>query len=431
MQRKNIETISGKFVLVAASILLWLVIILLFITYGYEKTWQLWKVPTEMPPFVDFRHIPGSAESFLRGFEPTVENPYDPRGRPFNYPMFWRLFFYSGITQDDAIWISIVMIVLFFVSVFLFPQNLTISGAVWMLLVVFSPACMLLYERGNVDLIVFALCVAIVLAGGYSAYLAAMLLMAGIVIKLFPFFGVSAILKESKTKFLALFAACLGVLLLYVSLTWESVTASWTLTRRGKFISYGSNVFFYRYEENFLPVLSSLFTNMQAERILKYGPIALAVLLILIAGIWGLRNQESPSVSSERNLASFRMGASIYAGTFLLGNNWDYRWAFLILVIPQLLEWTHSDQARYRSVALFNLFAILASCWHFIFWYSPSLNFFEGSQEVWFVIDEMINWTLVPGLAYLLFTSFPDWVKNQLRWISGKRRTASLSQARG
>lgn len=429
MQRKNIEKYDGKFVLVAASILMWLVIIILFITYGYEETWQLWKVPTEMPPFLDFRHIPGSAESFLRGFEPTIENPYDPRGRPFNYPMFWRLFFYSGITQDHAIWISIGMIVLFFISVFIFPRNLTIRGAFWILLVVFSPACMLLYERGNVDLIVFVLCVAIVLAGSYSAYLAGMLLMAGIVIKLFPFFGVSVLLKESKTKFLGLFAACFGVLLLYVTLTWESVTASWTLTRRGRFISYGSNVFFYRYEENFFHALSSWFAHLQAERLLKYGPIALAVLLILIAGILGLRNQEPPSVSTERNLAAFRMGASIYVGTFLLGNNWDYRWAFLILVIPQLLEWTHSSHARYRYIALLNLFAILASCWHFIFWYSPSLNFFEGSQEVWFVMDEFINWMLVPGLAYLLFASFPDWVKNQLRWISSKRMTTSLGQA--
>jgi hypothetical protein len=313
------------------------------------------------------------------------------------------------------------MIVLFFISVFLFPQNLSTPGAVWMLLVVFSPACMLLYERGNVDLIVFTLCVVIVVAGNYSAYLAAMLLMAGTMIKLFPFFGVSVLLKESKTKFLGLFAACFGVLLFYVILTWESVSASWNLTARGKFISYGSNVFFYRYEENFLQYLSPWFTSSQAERILKYGPIALAMLLILIAGILGLRNRQSPSISSERNLAAFRMGASIYLGTFLLGNNWDYRWAFLILVVPQLLEWIRYFYGQYRYIPLLNLLAILASCWHFIFWYSPSLNFFAGSQEVWFMIDEFINWMLVPGLAYLLFASFPDWAKNQLSWIPGKR----------
>jgi hypothetical protein len=421
MQRKRTKENYGKFVFVGAAFLLWLLLIVSFKIYGYEKTWQLWKVPTEMPPFLDFRLIPGSAESFLRGFEPTVKNPYDPRERLFNYPMFWRLFFYSGITQDHVIGIGIVMLLAFFTGVFLFPQNLTVPDAVWMLLVVFSPACMLLYERGNVDLLVFSLCVAIVLAESYSAYIAVILLMAGIVMKLYPFFGISVLLKESKTKFISLFVACFSVLLLYVYLTWESIGGSWNLTARGKFISYGANVFFYRNEQTFLQYLSTWFTDLQAERILRIGPIALAAILILIVGILALRNRRSPFVSSERNLAAFRMGASIYVGTFLLGNNWDYRLAFLILVVPQLLEWTRSSYREYRSFALVNLFALLASCWHFVFWYSPFLNIFESSQEVWFVIDEILNWTLVCGLAYLLFASFPDWVKNTLSMIFSKR----------
>jgi hypothetical protein len=411
----------GKLVLVVSASLIWLLILVLFKTYGYEKTWQLWKVPTEMPPFLDFRLIPGSAESFLRGYEPTLENPYDPRGRIFNYPMVWRLFFYSGVTQDDAIWISVVMIVLFFTSVFLFPQNLGVPGAVWMLLVVFSPASMLLYERGNVDLIVFFLCTGIVLASSYSPYIVTMLLMAGTVIKLFPFFGVSVLLRESKTKFIWLALACFGVLLLYISLTLDSIGAAWNLTLRGNQISYGANVFFYRYEQIFSQSLADWFREPDIDRILKLGPIALASILILIAGIFGLRNRQPSLVSSERNLSAFRMGASIYVGTFLLGNNWDYRLAFLILVIPQLLEWTRSSFGAYRYTALLSLFAVVASCWHFVFWYSPSLYFSESSREVWFVIDELLNWFLVPGFTYLLFASFPDWAKESFGFSSAKQ----------
>jgi hypothetical protein len=411
----------GKLVLVVSASLIWLLILVLFKAYGYEKTWQLWKVPTEMPPFVDFRLIPGSAESFLRGYEPTLENPYDPRGRIFNYPMVWRLFFYSGVTQDDAIWVSVIMIVLFFTSVFLFPQNLSVTGAIWMLLVVFSPASMLLYERGNVDLIVFFLCTGIVLASSYSAYIATMLLMAGMIIKLFPFFGVSVLLRESKTKFIWLAVACFGVLLLYITLTLDSIGAAWNLTLRGNQISYGANVFFYRYEQLFSQSLADWFRGPEIDRILKLGPIALASILILIAGIFGLRNRQPSFVSSERNLSAFRMGASIYVGTFLLGNNWDYRLAFLILVIPQLLEWTRSLSRAYRYTALLSLFAVVASCWHFVFWYSPSIYFSESSREVWFVIDESLNWMLVPGFTYLLFASFPDWAKESVGFSPAKQ----------
>jgi hypothetical protein len=411
MQSKYLNDKYGKVFLVGGSVLIWLCIFLLFKNYGYTQTWELWQVPTESPPFSDFRLIPGSAETFRMGIEPSVRNPGDPHKRKFNYPTFWRLFFYTGITQADTIWISILMIMLFFAGVFLFPQKLTVSNAIWMLLVVFSPASMLLYERGNVDLIVFFLCVAIVLATDYSAYAVAVLLIVGIVVKLFPFFGITVLFRQSKRKFIWLSAVCLFVLLTYMYITWESVSASWNLTMRGKEISYGANVFFYRYGQALSQFFSPWFGDSQVDRILKVGPIILAFILVIIAGVAGLRNRESMTTSSERNLAAFRMGASIYIGTFLLGNNWDYRLAFLVLVIPQLWEWSRSLIQNYRFIARVSLFGVLASCWHFMIWYSPFFNFFQGSKELWFVFDEFLNWMLVASFAYLLLASAPDWLK--------------------
>jgi hypothetical protein len=130
----------GKLILIGTSVVMWLLIMFSFRAIGYEETWHLWKIPTWKVAFMDFRLIPGSAESFANGFEPTVKNPYDPTHRIFNYPFFWRLFFYTGISLEDTIWISVSMIILFFISVFLFPEKLTIAGAVGMLLVLFSPA---------------------------------------------------------------------------------------------------------------------------------------------------------------------------------------------------------------------------------------------------------------------------------------------------
>src|SRR5512139_2686092 len=180
----------GKLLLIGASVLMWLLLALLLITMGEGKTWHLWQIDVQKMSFMDFRLIPGSAESFRHGFEPSVENPLDPNGRIFNYPAFWRLFFYTGISQADTVWISITMIVLFFISVFVFPEKLSVAGSAAMLLVLFSPASMLLYERANVDLIVFVICVLIVLAESHSAYVATLLIMFGSIVKLFPFFGV-------------------------------------------------------------------------------------------------------------------------------------------------------------------------------------------------------------------------------------------------
>ena len=83
----------GKIFLITSSLVVGLVILLLFKVYGYDETWKLWRVPVQHPQFADFRLIPGSAESYREGFEPTQRNPGDPHNRIFNYPAFWRLFF--------------------------------------------------------------------------------------------------------------------------------------------------------------------------------------------------------------------------------------------------------------------------------------------------------------------------------------------------
>jgi hypothetical protein len=401
----------GKVVLITATVIVWLFMLISFKYYGYEKTWQLWKVPTIMPAFLDFRLIPGSAESFRRGFEPTVKNPEDPTGRIFNYPAFWRIFFYSGITQDDTIWISILMIVLFFIGVFLFPDKLQTPGAIAMLLVVFSPAAMLLYERGNADLIVFFICVLIVLASEYSANLTAFLLMVGAVVKLFPFFGVSVLLRESKPKFLWLFGGCFILLVTYMLITIDSVKASWNLTMRGDGLSYGTNILVTRYAESISRILAHWFSTPVIQLLLNFGPLVVALLLLLGVFMFAARTHAALETSSERNLAAFRMGASIYVGTFLLGNNWDYRLAFLVLVVPQLTYWLGSGYKKYRILAGAGLVTVLMSCWYLII--SSYLDFFHRADKFWLILDEGFNWLLFAILAYLLFASAPNWVRTQ------------------
>ena len=179
---QNASERHGKAFLIASCLVIWGILLLLFKLYGYEETWKLWRVPVESPQFSDFRLIPGSAESFRMGFEPTQRNPGDPHKRIFNYPAFWRLFFYTGITEADTVWVVRLMLVLFFVGVFLFPQRFTVLDSVIMLLVVFSPASMLLYERGNVDLIVFFLCAVIVGLVEISTVLAAALFIFAVVV---------------------------------------------------------------------------------------------------------------------------------------------------------------------------------------------------------------------------------------------------------
>jgi len=405
---------SGKLILIAASLLIWLLLWMSFRNIGYNKTWELFGVQTEKMVFMDFRLIPSSAESFRNGYEPSVENPFEPGGRIFNYPAIWRLFFYTGITQDDTIWIGVLMLVLFFIGIFLFPGKLSFSGAFWTLLIIFSPASMLLYERGNVDLFVFFICALIILAENYSANLAAGLLIFGTVVKIFPFFGITVLLKESKRKFISLTIISVAILFVYNVLTFASQKAAWSTTWRGAQASYGTFVLLTRFNSYFQSSIWMIVFE------------SFALLLILLAAIPAIRASQSLPTSSEQNLAAFRMGASIYLGTFLLGNNWDYRLAFLIFVIPQLSQWFYAEDKAHRYVAIGTILAIVLTCWHFVFLIDIPFLPFQSDLDRIVVFDEFVNWLLLPGLSYLLFASFPVWLRDDLQKISGTHKIKAV-----
>lgn len=404
----------GKTVLISAIVVIWLFLLGMFKSHGYNQTWELWGVQTEKMVFMDFRLIPSSAESFRNGYEPSVDNPFEPGGRIFNYPAIWRLFFYTGISQEDTIWIGALMISLFFLGVILFPQQLSISGAFWMLLIVFSPACMLLYERGNVDLIVFFICALAVFAVGYSAYLAAGLILFGAIVKIFPFFGMTILLDQPKRRFINLTLASFGIMLVYSVLTYASQRAAWSTTWRGAQASYGTFVLLTRFASSFQSSMWMIVFE------------ALALLLILLAVISAIRKTQPLRTSHVRNLAAFRMGSSIYIGTFLLGNNWDYRLAFLIFVIPQLAEWFYLENNKQRYTAIATMVMVVLSCWHFVFLIDPPFLPFKDQMDRIVVFDEMINWLLLPCFSYLLAASFPDWLRQDLQKVFGRNRVNNV-----
>jgi hypothetical protein len=287
-----------------------------------------------------------------------------------------------------------------------------------MLLVIFSPAAMLLYERGNVDLIVFFICTMIVIAESYSANLVAFLIAIGAVVKMFPFFGITVLFKEARNKFWLLFGICFAILVAYMILTWSSVKASWNTTMRGDGLSYGTNVFVTRYGAAISKVLQQWFTPHHADLILNYGPLIFALFLLLFIAVLSLLHLQQLDSCNERHIAAFRMGASVYVGTFLLGNNFDYRLAFLILVVPQLIEWVRSTNRTYGLLALASLILVFLSCWHLWIVDIPLVSIFHSvadSKKFWIILDEVFNWALFMSLAYLLLVSVPDWLKNPFR----------------
>ena len=411
MHFEKFDIKNGRSVLIGAVLLIWGGIIWSFFSNGYIKTWELWHVPAMSPPFLDFRLIPGAIDTFRAGVDPAVSNPNDPLGRLFNYPKIWYGLFSLKISQEDTVWICIVLIALFFLILFAFPERIRVRDSLLLLLFIFSPACMLLYERGNVDLIFFILSGLIIMTVNRWPIAAASILLTAAFFKLFPFFGIIIFFSENKKKFYALFGIVAAIFLLYVLFNIQSLKASWLLTQRGTEVSYGVYIIFEILGNYFRYYLLKVVPEYQIKNIMMFLPYLIVFLLLVGIYIISMRQKPVFPVTSERNLSAFRFGAAIYVGTFLLGNNWDYRLAFLLFVIPQLSQWFFESKGKNRWIC-FGLFLVMvASCWDTVI-FDYGLAFLGGRYRLRLsVFDEIMNWSVFSGLAYLLIASSPTWLR--------------------
>ena len=398
--RVESNTMNGKTLLAVIVILGGVLLVLLFLGYGYDNTWQLWNIPTLSPNFADLRTITGGAESARMGFDPMVENPADPWGRTMDYPRIWMTLFALGIDQGDTLVMGLIMIAAFLAGLFLFVKDIDRTTALVLGLAIFSPAVLLGIERGNNDLLIFFLLAAALVSFRRSAVLATGLITLGAALMYFPIFGLVILLGVPRRRRLQLAGVSLGLILIYVAATFRDFRLVEAGALKGATISYGFNVLHTSVRDYFL----STTTGTWLEGV---SLAALVVIFVLALRTRGWRFPSQNDINQE-HLDAFRMGAAIYIGTFLLGNNWDYRLMFLLFTIPQLVQWTRAPANHLRQGARITLLLIMASYWLQFFFRFAHLLPYGGN--ILFVVDEMANWTALAGLLYLLPRSAPRWM---------------------
>jgi len=370
--------------------------------YGYETTWHLWNIPTLMPPFTDLRLLPGSAESYRAGFNPIYNNPGDPLGRHFNYPFAWYFVFYTGIKQDDTIWIGVLLALGYILCSWIFSRHIGLPSACLIAIILFSPASMLAVERGNVDLFIFILCTLALLLLENRTWLATVILITASFLKLFPIFGLAIFLRENRSRFWVISLSAFAIFLVYAVLTYSNISASFAYTEKGAELSYGVNV---------IPLyMEQLFRSKQLFDLLTPIFSLIGLGLFLFVFYLGSKSGILP-VNESRHLSAFRLGAIIYGGTFFIGNNWDYRLIFLLFAVPQLVEWATESPAR--KPARWTMVSLVIACWYLINLYIfGSLSM--GKYIVYF-LDQISKWGLFAGLCYFFFASAPDWLKVEIQ----------------
>jgi len=376
---------------------------LLFLTIGYENAWHLWKVPTYMPYFGDARALTAGSESHALGYDPLLNNPKDPWGRPMNYPRIWQLIFYLKLDQSDTLYVGLVFFAMFFLGTFLITKNIDRPTAWLMAGLVFSPAVLLGFERANIDLVTFFLLALAVYTVNKSRLVTAAIVGLAFLLKLYPIFGIAILLRERKKTFLTILVLAILACGIYTWLMFDELKTIRAATPKPTHMAYGLDVVWMRLRDVTGNVVATT-----AIRILSYAMVlvALAFALFKVGRLVNIPKAHTDHVDS------FRVGAGVYVGSFLIGANWDYRLMFLLFAIPQLMDWRRSPDALTRQLAVTTLVSATLSMW--CIFIGGHLANIPGGPVVYFLLDSACKWMTFCGLLFLLFYSCPEWLISYL-----------------
>lgn len=375
---------SGKRLL---SFLVGLVVVFCLVygwLHGFDRIGSLWGI--DRFPFGDLLNLTGAGESMMHGHDPSVDNPYDPLHRPLNHPVFLKwLVGVLGLRIASTNFVGFLLIFLFFFGLLLALPPLS-SWASWVLaLTIFSPAVVLGLERANHDLFVFFLiCLSISLSAWPA--LASIVLLVAAFIKLFPVFSGLYLFrfKAYRTLLPYLFFACF---LAYFIAIFSDLSRIGRVT--GK--SFGMMAY-------------GVHTHAIAGTFHNYIPlIALTIGCFLFCLPLARVEFEGGSRALDRALDCFRAGAAIYVGTFWLGNNYNYRFMFLLLAVPQLVGWLSNRQLR--SMSLIAISTLVVSMW--LPWVAMTGFGYPLSRVPAFLVDEISNWLLYLSLLCLMLRTWP------------------------
>jgi hypothetical protein len=279
-----------------------------------------------MPPyFADLRGIVGWTEKRQAGISPQSPEFRDPWNRPDNYPRWWLYSNDLGLNRYTVMEFGYGMGALFLISSFYVLERLDVFGGLVAGLFLVSYAVMFGLERGNVDLLMFVLLALAVSLRRFPPLTAGVIALAAI-LKLHPAFAFFALLMPPWKKNLpwlgaGLFIFAVGTLHHLQDFTTAMRSAP---NMRSGILSFGTTSLGLVYIERFNR------PDLYLE-VLIFG--ALMLIVAVGTGAW-TRPSLNPHELGERRLFTFRVGAGIYLGSFLLGTNHDYGRSFFFFASP-------------------------------------------------------------------------------------------------
>lgn len=388
------QDIDGRMFVVAALAVYFLIVALPRILFG-ANIWPALGVPTGPSLFFDTRNVTAALECRRLGYDPLVQNPCDPWGRPLNYPRVWLILRWLGLNQSHTDALAIIFIGLFVCSILLLVGRISLGRGMLVALAACSPSVMFAIERANMDIVVFSILVLAVIFWRRKTKAARMasplIVLAAATAKIYPIFAMPSylFLRSRRALIAALF--CLVAFGVYALLTIGDIQDVARVAPQGDYHSFGARILPAAIYHRFVP--SRWQGGLVTKQLLAIIPMLVVAPAVWIVGRRRFQRADPTAESSDR--LSFYIGSIIFIGTFAVGNNFDYRLVFLLLTLPQLLDWISDASDTRSSLASIATLAVL-----FLFW----IGALSGPLRLY---DEAATWAALALLGVLLAASIP------------------------
>jgi hypothetical protein len=392
------RALDGRLLVLAALAAYFAVVAVARVLFDQDG-WPFLGVPSESTIFYDARNVAAAADCRRLGYDPLVYNPCDPSGRPMNYPRVWLLLRLVGLHQSHTPVFGAVVVLLFVASVLLLVGRLTLPQGALVAAALCSPAVMFAVERGNMDLVLFALLVLAVVAwqarSEATRLLAPALVLVAAAAKLYGAFALPAFALTGQRRWRWTTAGAVAFLAGYLVATTDDIQKVARAPEGGLLYSFGARILIGHLYHQVVP------GEWQGGTIVAQA-FAVIPLLVLVGAAWlWARRRLAPGEGEGAGvgggaLLAFHMGALIYLGTFATRKNGDYRLVFLLLTLPLLLAWASPRTAEpRRRVARAGLGAVLAALW------LGALSPYVGPA------DELASWVVAGLFVVLLAATVP------------------------
>lgn len=337
--------------------------------FGQPFLWQLFLGPMHNLEVTEYPfHDMGARLNFVQMMAEGVDI-YEAGNHKPSYTIYMMHLF--SLDRSDRIPVGFLFVGIFtFWNLWLLRPK-RILELLLALSVLLSPPCLLLIERANDDIIIYAfICFVPLLLQMHSSFGRMCgwgLVSAVLPMKYYPSAAYALLLhREHSFKRIAFFVllsiAFLGVLSALIAQEVSQIHGR--IPVASIFCSFGARIFF-----------DLLNLDVELSRVFVLcglgGVLSVVTYILFKAKAHEIR-------ATPRSESFFLLGSSMLTFCFFMNGNWDYRMAFLIPTIPLAFEWMASSSRRDRILVAVYFSSMLLTLWPEYLYY---LSVLEGYSD--------------------------------------------------